>query len=124
MIKTPPFLSTSRGAMLALVLGISIFSIQDPIIKSLSDTYPLTEAIAFRGLFALPIHAAGLAPPRHPRPTRTQPPSAPVGPCGPTIAGFAWNTAVSGAQPVSLQPTIVMGRSDRVTVPTAFVQVT
>ena len=55
MIKTPPFLSTSRGAMLALVLGISIFSIQDPIIKSLSDTYPLTEAIAFRGLFALPI---------------------------------------------------------------------
>jgi hypothetical protein len=39
VITTPPFLSTSRGAMLALVLGISIFSIQDPIIKSLSDTH-------------------------------------------------------------------------------------
>lgn len=55
MIKAPPFLSTFRGAMVALVLGISIFSIQDPIIKSFSGTYPLTEAIAFRGAFALPL---------------------------------------------------------------------
>jgi hypothetical protein len=39
VITTPPFLSTSRGAMLAPVLGVSIFSIQDPIIKSLSDTH-------------------------------------------------------------------------------------
>ena len=54
----------------------------------------------------------------------TQPPPSPVGPCGPTIAGFAWNTAVSGARPVSPQPAIVTGRSDRETVPTAFVQVT
>jgi drug/metabolite transporter (DMT)-like permease len=55
VIKAPPFLSTFRGAMVALVLGISIFSIQDPIIKSFSGTYPLTEAIAFRGAFALPV---------------------------------------------------------------------
>ncbi len=54
-MRAPAFLSTFRGAMLALVLGISIFSIQDPIIKSFSGTYPLTEAIAFRGVFALPI---------------------------------------------------------------------
>ena len=55
MIHLPPFMSTFRGAMVALVLGISVFSIQDPIIKSFSGTYPLTEAIAFRGAFALPI---------------------------------------------------------------------
>ena len=55
MIKAPASLSTFRGAMVALVLGISIFSIQDPIIKSFSGTYPLTEAIAFRGVFALPV---------------------------------------------------------------------
>ena len=55
MIRAPAFLSTFRGAMVALVLGISVFSIQDPIIKSFSGTYPLTEAIAFRGVFALPI---------------------------------------------------------------------
>ncbi|MGI9117652.1 MAG: DMT family transporter [Gaiellales bacterium] len=55
MISAPPFLSTYRGAMLALVLGISIFSIQDPILKSFSGTYALTEAIAFRGVFALPV---------------------------------------------------------------------
>jgi drug/metabolite transporter (DMT)-like permease len=48
-------MATFRGAMVALVLGISVFSIQDPIIKSFSGTYPLTEAIAFRGAFALPI---------------------------------------------------------------------
>lgn len=55
MIKAPLFFSTFRGAMVALVLGISVFSIQDPIIKSFSGTYPLTEAIAFRGAFALPV---------------------------------------------------------------------
>lgn len=41
--------------MVALALGISVFSIQDPVIKALSGAYPVTEAIAFRGLFALPI---------------------------------------------------------------------
>lgn len=55
MIRRPPFMSTHRGAMVALVLGISVFSIQDPIIKSLSGTYPLTEALAFRGVVALPM---------------------------------------------------------------------
>ena len=55
MIRAPARLSTPRGAMLALALGVSVFSIQDPIIKSLSGAYPLTEAIAFRGIFALPV---------------------------------------------------------------------
>jgi drug/metabolite transporter (DMT)-like permease len=55
MIRAPASLSTFRGAMVALVLGISIFSIQDPILKSFSGTYALTEAIAFRGIFALPV---------------------------------------------------------------------
>lgn len=55
MIRIPPRLVGYRGAMLALVVGISIFSIQDPIIKSFAGTYPLTEAIAFRGVFALPV---------------------------------------------------------------------
>ena len=48
-------LSTQRRAMVALAVGISIFSLQDPILKSFSGTYALTEAIAFRGIFALPI---------------------------------------------------------------------
>ena len=34
---------------------MSVFSLQDPIIKALSGTYPVTEAIAFRGAIALPI---------------------------------------------------------------------
>lgn len=39
----------------ALLIGVSVFSIQDPIIKALSGAYPVTEAVAFRGVFALPV---------------------------------------------------------------------
>lgn len=39
----------------ALLIGVSVFSVQDPIIKALSGAYPVTEAVAFRGVFALPI---------------------------------------------------------------------
>lgn len=55
MIRAPARLSSQRGAMLALVLGVSVFSIQDPIIKALSGTYPLPEAIAIRCIVALPL---------------------------------------------------------------------
>ncbi len=41
--------------MVAMAIGVSVFSLQDPIIKGLSDGYPVTQAIAFRGLFALPL---------------------------------------------------------------------
>ncbi len=39
----------------ALLIGVSVFSVQDPIIKALSGAYPVTETIAFRGIAALPI---------------------------------------------------------------------
>lgn len=39
----------------ALLIGVSVFSVQDPIIKALSGAYPVTEAVAFRGVFALPV---------------------------------------------------------------------
>ncbi len=55
MIAMPSLFRSQRGAMLALVIGVSVFSIQDPIIKALSGAYPVTEAIAFRGVFALPV---------------------------------------------------------------------
>ena len=55
MIAAPAFLHTQRGVMIAMLLGVSVFSMQDPIIKALSGAYPVTEAIAFRGIFALPI---------------------------------------------------------------------
>lgn len=55
MIALPATRGADRLAMASLLGGIALFSIQDPIIKAMSDAYPVTETIAFRGLFALPI---------------------------------------------------------------------
>ena len=49
--------ATSRG-ILALILGIAIFSIQDVILKLLSGDYPLHQAMVIRSLTALPFHLA------------------------------------------------------------------
>ena len=49
--------ATSRG-ILALILGIAIFSIQDVILKLLSGDYPLHQAMVLRSLTALPFHLA------------------------------------------------------------------
>lgn len=49
--------ATSRG-ILALTLGIAIFSIQDVILKLLSGDYPLHQAMVIRSLTALPFHLA------------------------------------------------------------------
>lgn len=49
--------ATSRG-ILALILGIAIFSIQDVILKLLSGEYPLHQAMVLRSLTALPFHVA------------------------------------------------------------------
>lgn len=40
-----------------LVLGIALFSVQDLILKLLSDAYPLSQAMLFRSLTALPLVA-------------------------------------------------------------------
>lgn len=48
---------SSRG-ILCLCLGVLVFSLQDPIIKAVSGTYPVTEVIAIRALVALPILVA------------------------------------------------------------------
>jgi drug/metabolite transporter (DMT)-like permease len=52
----PPFRSThsSRG-ILFLVAGIAVFSVQDLILKLLSGTYPLHQAMVLRSLTAIPI---------------------------------------------------------------------
>jgi drug/metabolite transporter (DMT)-like permease len=42
-------------AALSLCAGILIFSLQDPILKYVSGTYPLSEAVAIRSVTALPI---------------------------------------------------------------------
>lgn len=49
--------ATSRG-ILALILGIAIFSVQDVILKLLSGDYPLHQAMVIRSLTALPFHVA------------------------------------------------------------------
>ncbi|MCF3581132.1 DMT family transporter [Planktothrix agardhii 1811] len=49
--------ATQRG-ILALVLGIAIFSVQDVILKLLSGDYPLHQAMVIRSLTALPFHLA------------------------------------------------------------------
>ncbi len=49
--------ATSRG-ILALTLGIAIFSVQDVILKQLSGDYPLHQAMVLRSLTALPFHLA------------------------------------------------------------------
>ena len=41
--------------MLCLVGGIALFSLQDLIIKLISDDYPVHQALAIRGLIALPL---------------------------------------------------------------------
>lgn len=49
--------STTQG-ILALVLGIAVFSVQDLILKQLSGDYPLHQAMVLRSLVALPFHLA------------------------------------------------------------------
>lgn len=49
--------ATTRG-ILALVLGIAVFSVQDLILKQLSGDYPLHQAMVLRSLVALPFHLA------------------------------------------------------------------
>lgn len=49
--------ATTRG-ILALIVGIAIFSIQDVILKQLSGSYPLHQAMLLRSLTALPFHLA------------------------------------------------------------------
>ncbi|TIX78880.1 MAG: DMT family transporter, partial [Mesorhizobium sp.] len=41
--------------MASLCLGVLVFSLQDPLIKAVSDTYPVTEVMAIRSIVALPI---------------------------------------------------------------------
>lgn len=50
--------SDTRRGILALILGIAIFSIQDVILKLLSGDYPLHQAMVIRSLTALPFHLA------------------------------------------------------------------
>jgi drug/metabolite transporter (DMT)-like permease len=49
--------STTQG-ILALVIGIAVFSVQDLILKQLSGDYPLHQAMVLRSLVALPFHLA------------------------------------------------------------------
>lgn len=51
-------LSDTRRGIVALTLGIAIFSIQDVILKLLSGDYPLHQAMVIRSLTALPFHLA------------------------------------------------------------------
>lgn len=51
-------MSASRRGILALTLGIAIFSVQDVILKLLSGDYPLHQAMLIRSLTALPFHLA------------------------------------------------------------------
>jgi drug/metabolite transporter (DMT)-like permease len=46
--------ATSRG-ILALILGIAVFSLQDVILKLLSGDYPLYQAMIIRSLTAVPL---------------------------------------------------------------------
>src|SRR5687768_3018453 len=59
-----PRLETYRGmqnrtslGIIFLCLGIFVFSTQDAIIKHVSDSYPVTEAVVVRSVVALPILA-------------------------------------------------------------------
>ncbi len=51
-------ISATRRGILALTLGIAIFSVQDVILKLLSGDYPLHQAMLIRSLTALPFHLA------------------------------------------------------------------
>jgi len=50
--------AATRRGILALTLGIAIFSVQDVILKQLSGDYPLYQAMLLRSLVALPCHLA------------------------------------------------------------------
>jgi len=50
--------TATRRGILALTLGIAIFSVQDVILKQLSGDYPLYQAMLLRSLAALPFHIA------------------------------------------------------------------
>jgi drug/metabolite transporter (DMT)-like permease len=41
--------------VLCLVVGVAVFSVHDLIIKLISDTYPVHEAMAIRGIVAVPL---------------------------------------------------------------------
>lgn len=49
-------MTATRRGILALTLGIAIFSVQDVILKLLSGDYPLHQAMVIRSLTALPFH--------------------------------------------------------------------
>ncbi|MGL4238310.1 DMT family transporter [Tabrizicola sp.] len=51
-------LSATHRGILALTMGIAIFSVQDVILKQLSGDYPLHQAMVLRSLTALPFHLA------------------------------------------------------------------
>jgi drug/metabolite transporter (DMT)-like permease len=51
-------MTATRRGIIALVLGIGIFSVQDVILKLLSGNYPLHQAMVIRSLTALPFHLA------------------------------------------------------------------
>lgn len=48
-------LSAQNRGVLALVLGIAVFSVQDVILKLLSGSYPLYQAMVIRSLTAVPL---------------------------------------------------------------------
>lgn len=41
--------------ILCLCLGVLVFSLQDPLVKAVSSTYPVTQVMAIRSIIALPI---------------------------------------------------------------------
>ncbi|WP_421916113.1 DMT family transporter [Mesorhizobium sp.] len=41
--------------IMSLCLGVLVFSLQDPLVKAVSSTYPVTEVIMIRAVVALPI---------------------------------------------------------------------
>ncbi len=57
MTTAPTLPRTSTFGIVCLVAGIFVFSIQDMILKFISDGYPLSEAMVLRSLTAAPILA-------------------------------------------------------------------
>lgn len=51
----PGGMSRQTQGMLCVAFGVSIFSVQDAIVKGLSGTYPVHEIVVARSLVALPI---------------------------------------------------------------------
>ena len=52
--QTPAHLSRNTAGILFLIAGIAVFAVQDLILKLLSGTYPLHQAMVFRSLTAVP----------------------------------------------------------------------